>query len=209
MLTETPSTSRIFNSILNFISGVKVSSNHSNYMSDSVYFSLFKGIPDCPVTIFNQGQCTLENRLVLETCIIGKSHRVTSRGDGMSITEFIACSSNEMEGDPLDHFPLKSGKNYSREYQVENIKYLVNIEVVPRLFENMDDFMRSLGEVPPMEILTHSFEPVKPTIRIKPFTGLAVDPAGNRFFTIHTYPENKLSIISKTRLQYTAEPPGS
>ena len=127
----------------------------------------------------------------------------------MSITEFIACSSDEMKGDPLDHFPLKSGERYSREYQVENIKYAVNIEMVPRLFENMDDFMRSMGEVPPMEILTYSFEPVTPTTDARPFTGLAVDPAGNRFFTIHTYPENKFSIISKTRLQYTAEPLGS
>ncbi len=81
--------------------------------------------------------------------------------------------------------------------------------MVPRLFENMEDFMRSLGEVPPMKILTHSFEPAKLTTRTRPFTGLAVDPAGNRFFTIHTYPENKLSIISKTQLQYTAEIPGS
>lgn len=127
----------------------------------------------------------------------------------MSITEFIACSSDEMAGGSLDHFPLKSGENYSREYQVENIKYAVDIEMVPRLFENMGDFMRSMGEVSPMEILTHSFEPVKLTTRASPFTGLAVDPAGNRFFTIHTYPENKLSIISKTRLQYSAGSPGS
>ena len=175
-------------------------------MPDSVYFSLYKGIPDCPVTIFNQGLWTLENRLVLETCIIGKSHRVTSRGDGMSITEFIACSSDEMQGNPLDHFPLKSGENYSREYQVENIKYAVNIEMVPRLFENMEDFIGSLGAVPAMKILTHSFDPVKISTRTRPFTGLAVDSAGNRFFTIHTYPENKLSIVSKTRLEYAAEP---
>lgn len=134
---------------------------------------------------------------------------MTSRGDGMSITEFIACSSDEMEGDTLDHFPLKSGENYSREYQVENIKYAVDIEMVPKLFKNMDDFIRSMGEVPPMKILTHSFESATPTTDARPFTGLAVDPAGNRFFTIHTYPENKLSIISKTRLQYSAEPPGS
>ena len=178
-------------------------------MPDSIYFSLFKGIPDCPVTIFNQGRWTLENRLVLETCIIGKSHRVTSQGDGMSITEFIACSSDNMAGDLLDHFPLESGNNYSREYQVENITYSVNIEMVPRLFENMDDFMRSMGEVPPMKILTYRFESVDSPTHNTPFTGIAVDPAGNRFFTIHTYPENTLSIISKTRLQYTAEPPGS
>ncbi len=68
--------------------------------------------------------------------------------------------------------------------------------------------MCSLGKVPEMKVLTHSFEPAKLTTRAKPFTGLAVDPAGNRFFTIHTYPENKLSIISKTRLQYTAEATG-
>jgi len=178
-------------------------------MPDSIYFSLFKGIPDCPVTIFNQGRWTLKNRLVLETCIIGKSHRVISQGDGLSITEFIACSSDDMVGNPLDHFPLESGNNYSREYQVENITYSVNIEMVPLIFENMDDFMRSMGEVRPMKILTHSFEPVESQTHNKPFTGLAVDPAGNRFFTIHTYPENTLSIISKTQLQYTAEPPGS
>jgi hypothetical protein len=175
-------------------------------MPDSIYFSLFKGIPDCPVTIFNQGRWTLENHLVLDTCIIGKSHRVTSQGKGMAITEFIACSPDEMEGDTLDHFPLKPEENYVREYQVENINYAVNIDMVPRLFENMEDFIRSMGEVPPMKILTHSFEPAIPKTDARPFTGLAVDPAGNRFFTIHTYPENRLSIISKTRLQYTVGP---
>jgi len=174
-------------------------------MPDSIYFSLFKGIPECPVTIFNQGQWTLENQLVLDTCIIGKSHRVTSQGEGMAVTEFIACSSGEMAGDSLDHFPLKSGESYAREYQVGTIKYTVNIDLVPRLYENMEDFLSSMKEVPAMQVLTHSFEPVKLTTGgVRPFTGLAVDPAGNRFFTIHTYPENRLSIISKTRLQYTA-----
>ena len=195
MLTETPPTSRIFSSNL---------SSRLTHMPDSIYFSLFKGIPDCPVTIFNQTQWTLENHLVLDTCIIGKSHRVTSQGEGMAITEFIACTLDEMEGDSLDHFPLKAGENYSREYQVENIKYTVDIDMVPRLYENMEDFLNSMGEIPPMKILTHSFEPEKTTTESRPFTGLAVDPAGNRFFTIHTYPENRLSIISKTRLQYTA-----
>ncbi len=203
-MTETSPASRIFTSILQFIPEEKLTSFPFILMPDSIYFSLFKGIPDCPVTIFNQGQWTLENRLVLDTCIIGKSHRVTSQGEGMSVTEFIACSPDEMEGDQLDHFPLKAGENYAREYQVENINYSVNIEMVPRLFQTMDDFLGSMGEIPPMKILTHSFEPAKSTTESWPFTGLAVDPAGNRFFTIHTYPENRLSIVSKTRLQYIA-----
>ena len=173
-------------------------------MPDSIYFSLYKGIPDCPVTIFNQGRWTLENHLVLDTCIIGKSHRVTSQGAGTAITEFIACSSDEMAGGPLDHFPLKAGESYLREYQVGNIKYTVNIDLVARLYENMEDFLSSMGEVPSMKILTHRFESEKTKTDSRPFTGLAVDPAGNRFFTIHTYPENSLSIISKTQLQYTA-----
>lgn len=173
-------------------------------MPDLVYFSLFEGIPDCPVTIFNQGQWTLDNSVVLETCIIGKSHRVTSRGNGVSLTEFIACSSDEMAGNPLDHFPLKAGENYSREYQVGNIQYAVNIDMVPRLFENMEDFLNSMGEIPPMKILTHRFEASKISNSLKPFTGVAVDLAANRFFTIHTYPENGLSIISKTNLHTIA-----
>ena len=172
-------------------------------MSDLVYFSLFEGVPDCPVTIFNQGQCTLDNRVVLETCIIGKSHRVTSRGNGVSLTEFIACSSDEMSGNPLDHFPLKAGENYSRKYQVGNIQYAVNIEMVPRLFKDMEEFLQSMGEVPPMKILTHRFEAPRISNPVNPFTGVAVDPAANRFYTIHTYPENGLSIISKTNLHTT------
>ena len=115
-------------------------------MPESIYFSLFKGIPDCPVTIFNQTQWTLENHLVLDTCIVGKSHRVTSQGEGMAITEFIACSLDEIEGDSLDHFLLKAGENYSREYQVENIKYTVDIDLVPRLYENMEDFLKLDGQ---------------------------------------------------------------
>ena len=174
-------------------------------MSDPVYFSLFEGIPDCPVTIFNQGEWTLDNRVVLETCIIGKSHRVTSRGNGVSVTEFIACSADDLAGNPLDHFPLKAGENYSRVYNVGNIRYQVAIEMVPRVFEDMDDFLRSMGKVPPMKLLTHRFEEGKNSNRLKPFTGVAVDPAANRFLTIHTYPENALSIISETKLQIPAE----
>lgn len=170
-------------------------------MSDPVYFSLFEGVPDCPVTIFNQGKWTLDNRVVLETCIIGKSHRVTSRGAGASLTEFIAYSAEELTSDPLDHFPLRAGENYLRKYQVGNIQYQVSIEMVPRLFEDMESFLRSLGKVPPMKILTHRFEAVKISSPVKPFTGVAVDPAANRFFTIHTYPEDRLSIVSETNLR--------
>lgn len=175
-------------------------------MPESIYFSLYKGVPDCPVTIFNQEQWTLSNRLVLDTCIIGKSHRVTSQGEGLSVTEFIACSAGEVAEGSLDHFPLKSGESYSREYQVGSIKYAVDIDLVPRLYENMDDFLMSIENIPDMKVLTHSFEPEKAATdsRPGPFTGLAVDPAGNRFFTIHTYPENRMSIISETRLQYSA-----
>ncbi|GJL77204.1 MAG: hypothetical protein NPINA01_01930 [Nitrospinaceae bacterium] len=169
-------------------------------MFDPVYFSLFEGIPEGPVTIFNEGQWTLDNQVELETCIIGKSHRVTSRGNGVSLTEFIACSSGELTGKSLDHFPLKPGKTYSKEYQVGNIQYGVDIEMVPSLFDDMEGFLRSMGEVPPMKILTHRFEASKISNATKPFTGVAVDPAANRFFTIHTYPENRLSIVSKTCL---------
>lgn len=176
-------------------------------MPESIYFSLYKGIPDCPVTIFNQQQWTLANHLVLDTCIIGKSHRVTSQGKGMSVTEFIACSASEISEDSLDHFPLKAGESYAREYQVGNIKYAVDIDLVPRLYESMEDYLTSMGNIPGMKVLTHSFELEKAATdsRPDPFTGLAVDPAGNRFFTIHTYPENGMSIISETRLQYSVE----
>lgn len=200
MLTETPATSRIFTSNL---------SSQMTRMPDTVYFSLFKGIPDCPVTIFNQGRWTLENHLVLDTCIIGKSHRVTSLGGGVAITEFIACSPDEISGNSLDHFPLKAGESYTRKYQVDNLKYAVDIEMVPRLYENMEDFLGSMGKTSPLKILTHRFEPAELTPGASPFTGLAVDPAGNCFFTIHTYPENRSSIISKTRLQYTSGSQGS
>jgi len=169
-------------------------------MSDPVYFSLFAGVPDCPVTVFNRGRWTLDNRVVLETCIIGKSHRVTSRGNGVALTEFIACSAGETTEKPLDHFPLQAGENYSREYQVGNIHYAVTIEMVPRLFESMKEFLSSMGEDPLMEILTHRIEAEKTANSAKPFTGVAVDLSANGFHTIHTYPENGLSIVSRTNL---------
>ncbi len=173
-------------------------------MSDPVYFSLFAGVPDCPVTIFNQRQWTLNNRVVLDTCIIGKSHRVISRGDGVVLTEFIACSAGETTDKPLDHFPLQAGESYSREYQVGNIQYAVTIEMVPRLFEDMEGFLSSLGDIPPMEILTHRFEAANSLNSATPFTGVAVDLAANGFVTVHTYPENGLSIISTTNLHVHA-----
>jgi hypothetical protein len=129
---------------------------------------------------------------------------VTSQGEGTSITEFIACSAGEIAEGSLDHFPLSAGESYSREYQVGNIQYAVDIDLVPRLYESMEDFLTPMGNIPGMKVLTHSFEPEKAATDSRPFTGLAVDPAGNRFFTIHTYPENGMSIISETRLQYSA-----
>jgi uncharacterized protein DUF2617 len=169
-------------------------------MFDPVYFSLFAGVADCPVTIFNRGQWTLDNGIVLETCIIGKSHRVISRGEGGTLTEFIACSADETTEKPLDHFSLQAGKNYTREYQVGNIQYAVTIDLVPRLFKDMEGFLESLGEIPSLEIMTHRFEVTNTSHSAKPFTGVAVDLSANGFYTVHTYPEDGLSIVSKTNL---------
>jgi len=63
----------------------------------------------------------------------------------------------------------------------------------------MEEFTGSLGEI--SETLTHEFmSSPDHSCAPLPFTGLALNSDTNTFYTVHTYPERGISIISRTAI---------
>ena len=171
-------------------------------MSEQIYFSLYKEVPNYPVRIFKNAHWVLGNGVQLEINIIGKSHRVISRRGKDCLTELITCFDQDLPEQALERISLLPGIVHNREYRSGSLAYRVTIEYVSRLFKNMEEFTSLLGGI--SETLTHVFmitpghsgEPM-------PFTGLALNSDANTFYTIHTYPERDISIISHTAIGLT------
>ena len=168
-------------------------------MSEQIYFSLYKEVPDYSVRIFKSTHWVLGNGVKLEVDIIGKSHRVISRRRENCLTEFITCFDQKLPEQALERVSLKPGIVHNREYRSGNLAYRVNVEHVSRLFNTMEEFTGSLGGV--SETLTHEFmsSPGHSGSPL-PFTGLALNSDTNTFYTVHTYPERGISIISRTSI---------
>ena len=168
-------------------------------MSEQIYFSLYKEVPDYSVRIFKSAHWVLRNGVKLEVAIIGKSHRVISRRGENCLTELITCFDQKLPKQALEKVKLQPGIVHDREYRFGNLAYRVNVEYASRLFNTMGEFTNSLGEV--SEILTHVFM-ISPRHAGSPlpFTGLALNSDTNTFYTVHTYPERNSSIISRTAI---------
>jgi hypothetical protein len=173
-------------------------------MTEEIYFSLYNHVPDYPVTLFGEAQWILENRVELQSSIIGKSHRIISTGLKETFTEFISCGAEAMPDNYLDRILLKAGAQHNLEYQTEAYKYRVKIDHLDRLFPDMESFLNSLPNSQSLQTLSHIFTSQNGTEGLQPFTGLAVDTSANRFYTIHTYPENGFSIQSSSELSSCA-----
>ena len=171
-------------------------------MSESIYFSLYQEIPDYCVRIFQNVDWTLANGVFLEVSIIGKSHRVVSRKGSDCLTEFITCFDNNLPQNSLETKCLKSGIIHHQEYRYGDLKYRVNVEHTPQVFNAMEDFTSFLGDVSLSDTLTHVFTSSSANSRMPlPFTGLALSAEINTFYTVHTYPEIGISIISSTNIE--------
>jgi hypothetical protein len=166
-------------------------------MSEQIYFSLYKKVPDYYVRIFQSANWVLDNGVQLEVNIIGKSHRVISRRGKDCLTEFITCFDQSLPDKALERVCLRPGIIHEREYRSNNLEYRVNIKNVSQVFNNMEEFTGSLDEI--SETLMHEFisEPA-PSGEPVPFTGLALNSDTNTFYTVHTYPERGISITSRT-----------
>ncbi len=168
-------------------------------MSEQIYFSLYQEVPDYGVRIFQSAHWVLGNGVKLEVNIIGKSHRVISRRGEDCLTEFITCFDQDLPKQALESVCLLPGLVHDREYRAGNLAYRVNVEHVSRIFNSMEEFTESLGEV--SETLTHEFMSAPGhSGGPLPFTGLALNSDTNTFYTIHTYPERGISIISRTAI---------
>ena len=168
-------------------------------MSEQIYFSLYQEVPDYCVRIFQSAHWVLGNGVKLEVNIIGKSHRVISRRGEDCLTEFITCFDQDLPEQALESVCLLPGIVHDREYRSGNLEYRVNVEHVSRLFNTMEEFTESLGEI--SEKLTHEFVSAPGHSGAPlPFTGLALNSDTNTFYTIHTYPERGISIISRTAI---------
>ena len=169
--------------------------------TETVCFSLYRGEALIPVTVFKEKTWVLFQGVELQVSIIGKSHRIISRAGDQCLTEFIAYPWEEERFQPLDHFYLNTGEIYQKTYREGDWLYRVRIEVLPRLFNSMRDFLVSLqpaGRV--WETLDHGFALIENRLSAGPFTGIAVDPESHVFHTVHTYPECGHSIISRTEI---------
>ena len=168
-------------------------------MSEQIYFSLYEEVPDYFVRIFQSAHWTLGNGVKLEVNIIGKSHRVICRRGEDCLTEFITCFDHSLPDQALERVSLKPGIVHDREYRSGNLEYRVNVEHVYRLFNTMGEFTDTLGGV--SETLTHEFTSSPGHSGTpQPFTGLALNSDTNTFYTVHTYPERGISIISRTAI---------
>ena len=168
-------------------------------MSEQIYFSLYKEVPDYSVSIFKSAHWVLGNGVKLEVDIIGKSHRVISRRGKNCLTELITCFDQKLPEQALEKVKLQPNIVHNREYRFGNLAYKVNVEYASRLFNTMEEFTDSLGGV--YETLTHVFmSSPKHSASALPFTGLALNSDTNTFYTVHTYPERNISIISRTTI---------
>ena len=169
-------------------------------MSEQIYFSLYQEVPDYRVRIFQSAHWVLGNGVKLEVNIIGKSHRVISRRGEDCITEFITCFDQNLPEQALERVCLQPGIVHDREYRSGNLAYRVNVEHVSRIFNTMEEFTDSLDGT--SETLTHEFMSAPGHSGTPlPFTGLALNSDTNTFYTVHTYPERGISIISRTTIE--------
>ena len=170
-------------------------------MTEPTYFSLYQEVPDYWVRVFQSAHWALGNGVKLEVNIIGKSHRVISRSGKDCLTEFITCFDQNLPEQALERVCIQPGVVHDREYRSGNLAYRVNVEQVSQVFNTMEEFTNSLGEVSPADTLTHVFIPPMghPEAPL-PFTGLALNSDTNTFYTVHTYPERGISIISRTAI---------
>lgn len=169
-------------------------------LGKNVFFTLYKGNDLTPVTVYKEKAWTLESGVSIHVSIIGKSHRMVCQANGKSLTEFIAYPIPDQTPNPLDHFLLKVGETHNKKYREGDFSYHVNIRVVPWLFEDMEKFLDSLNVPNDLEILHHGFENMKGAQTDKAFTGIAVDLSASKFYTVHTYPENRFSILSRSEI---------
>lgn len=168
-------------------------------MTEQIYFSLYQEVPDYFVRIFQSVHWVLGNGVKLEVNIIGKSHRVISRRGEDCLTEYIICFDQNFPGRALERVCLQPGIVHDREYRSGKLIYRVNIEHVSQLYNTMEEFTVSLDGI--SETLTHEFtsSPEYSGAPL-PFTGLALNSDTNTFYTVHTYPERGISIISRTAI---------
>ena len=171
-------------------------------MSEKVYFSFYRGEPPIPVNVFKERRWVFNENVELCASIIGKSHRIISRTASGSFTEFIAYPERGELFKPIDFFEVNVGDTHQKSYRDGNFFYIVSIETIPLIFQNMADFVRSL-EKRDWEILNYDFE--KTRAGKGPFTGISVDLSRNVFHTVHTYPEHGYSIVSKSEIHCPLE----
>ena len=171
-------------------------------MNKSIYFSLYQKIPDYFVRIFQSVDWTLSNGVTLKVSIIGKSHRVISRKGSDCLTEFITCFDHDLPENSLESKCLKPGIIHNQEYQYGDLKYRVKVEHISQVFNAMEDYTSFLGDVALSDSLTHVFTSSSENSEVpRPFTGLVLSSETNSFYTVHTYPEIDISIISSTNIE--------
>jgi hypothetical protein len=163
---------------------------------NSVCFSLYIGDVPSPVKVFEKNDWSLESGVTLTACIIGKSHRICFRSGSDFLTEFIAYSMENLSFEPVDQRFFKPGDSFDREFIHGSLYYKVKIEVVPKVYLNFNEFLKTMPDLESYKTMFREFKNPILNSNSQPFTGIVIAPSENRVFTVHTYPEDNYSIIS-------------
>lgn len=169
-------------------------------MDELIYFSLYRGKPGFPVTVYKKARWVMENQALLDAEVIGQSHRITIQAGEKVFTELIACTASVESDNTLRHTRLEKGRNYSIDHREDDFRYQAEIEWAPKVFFNMEEFLQFMGAPTDLPVAVHRFKGPDDLRNEVPFTGLALDSAANKFYTIHTYPEGGFSILSQSEI---------
>jgi hypothetical protein len=171
-------------------------------LSHPITFSLYQGKHTAPVMVLCTAFWVLANGIEIEASIIGQSHRIYCNRSDDCVTEYIACTPMDSDIKALDSMSLEPGTRHADSKNISGLIYEYQMEVVPILFDDMSAYCQAISAGPHVEILQRQFphHPESADQGQNPFTGIAVDPTANQFYTVHTYPESQFSIISRTRI---------
>ncbi len=174
-------------------------------------FSLYKGVIDQrPFDILQSKMFQLGEGERVSLKVIGESHLIEHTIGDMTITEVLACSNKEdvnvkNKGLLVDSFFLFDEKEKEKEYQIGDIQYKFKFSVIEDTQKISEEYIE-IAKHPKYVSLLHLFNKEDPNpsqYHSSPLTLIFYDKMHREIQTVHTYPEEKKVVLSKTTVNLT------
>lgn len=171
-------------------------------------FSLYKGVIDQrPFDILQRKTLQLGEGERVSLKVIGESHLIEHTIGNMTITEVLACSNKgdvnvKNKGLLVDSFFLFGEKEKEKEYHIGTIQYKFNFSVIEDTQKISEEYIE-IAKHPKYVSLLHLFnkDDQNPShYNSSPLTLILYDKMHREVQTIHTYPEEKKVVLSKTTI---------